>query len=46
MTALGTPEVTAGALQLGACTVLSKPFNMHDLDAIVRTHGQRRSSLQ
>jgi DNA-binding NtrC family response regulator len=46
MTAFGTPEVTAGALQLGACKVLSKPFNMHDLEDIVRTHGPRRSSLQ
>jgi DNA-binding NtrC family response regulator len=46
MTAFGTPEVTAGALQLGACTVLSKPFNMHDLDDIVRTHGPRPSGLQ
>ncbi len=46
MTAFGTPEVTAAALQLGACKVLSKPFNMHDLEDIVRAHGQRRSSLQ
>ena len=46
MTAFGSPEVTAAALQLGACTVLSKPFNMHDLEAIVRTHGPRRTSLQ
>jgi DNA-binding NtrC family response regulator len=46
MTAFGTPEVTAGALQLGACTVLSKPFNMHDLEAIVRMHRPRPSGLQ
>jgi DNA-binding NtrC family response regulator len=46
MTAFGTPEVTASALQLGACQVLSKPFNMHDLEVIVRTHGPRPSSLQ
>ena len=46
MTAFGTPEVTAGALQLGACKVLSKPFNMHDLEDIVRTHGPRPSGLQ
>ena len=46
MTAVGTPEVTAGALQLGACKVLSKPFNMHDLEDIVRTHGPRPSGLQ
>ncbi|HXD20410.1 MAG TPA: response regulator [Vicinamibacterales bacterium] len=36
MTAFGTPEVTAGALQLGASQVLNKPFNMRDLEAIVR----------
>ena len=36
MTAFGTPEVIAGALQLGACRVLSKPFNMHDLEDIVQ----------
>jgi DNA-binding NtrC family response regulator len=46
MTAFGTPEVTAGALELGACKVLSKPFNMHDLEDIVRTHGPRPSGLQ
>ena len=46
MTAFGTPEVTAGALQLGACQVLSKPFNMHDLEDIVRAHGPRQSGLQ
>jgi DNA-binding NtrC family response regulator len=46
MTAFGTAEVTAGALQLGACRVLTKPFNMHDLDDIVRTHGPRPSGLQ
>ncbi len=37
MTAFGTPEVTAGALRLGACKVLSKPFNMHDLEDIVQS---------
>jgi two-component system response regulator AtoC len=46
MTAFGTTEVTAGALRLGACKVLSKPFNMHDLEDIVRTHGPRPSGLQ
>ena len=46
MTAFGTAEVTAGALQLGACRVLTKPFNMNDLDDIVRTHGPRPSGLQ
>jgi DNA-binding NtrC family response regulator len=37
MTAFGTPDVTAGALQLGASRVLNKPFNMHDLENVVRS---------
>jgi DNA-binding NtrC family response regulator len=37
MTAFGTPDMTAGALQLGALKVLNKPFNMHDLQDVVRT---------
>jgi two-component system response regulator AtoC len=37
MTAFGTPDVTAGALELGATKVLSKPFNMHDLEGLVRS---------
>ena len=37
MTAFGTPDVTAGALELGAMQVLSKPFNMHDLEGVVRS---------
>ena len=37
MTAYGTPDVTAGALTLGASRVLNKPFNMHDLEDIVRS---------
>ena len=32
MTAFGTPDVTAGALKLGASKVLNKPFNMHELE--------------
>jgi DNA-binding NtrC family response regulator len=36
MTAFGTPDMTAGALKLGASKVLSKPFNMHDLEDVVR----------
>jgi len=44
MTAFGTPDATAGALQLGARKVLSKPFNMFDLDDIVCTQGRRSSS--
>ena len=37
MTAFGTPDLTAGALKLGASRVLNKPFNMHDLEDIVRS---------
>ena len=37
MTAFGTPDVTAGALKLGASRVLNKPFNMHDVEEVVRS---------
>jgi DNA-binding NtrC family response regulator len=37
MTAFGTSDVTAGALELGASRVLNKPFNMRDLEDIVRS---------
>ncbi len=36
MTAFGTPEVAKGALDLGAYQVLHKPFEMHDLEPLVR----------
>jgi DNA-binding NtrC family response regulator len=35
MTAFGTPEITAAALKLGARAVLTKPFDMQDLEHIV-----------
>jgi DNA-binding NtrC family response regulator len=35
MTAYGTPEVTAGALALGAYRVVGKPFDMHALESLV-----------
>jgi DNA-binding NtrC family response regulator len=35
MTAFGTPEVTAAALNLGARRVLAKPFDMQDLEHVV-----------
>ena len=35
MTAFGTPEVTRGALELGAYRVLNKPFDMHGLESVV-----------
>ena len=35
MTAFGTPETTAEALKLGARGVLTKPFDMRDLEHVV-----------
>lgn len=35
MTAHGTPDVVTEALRLGAHRVLAKPFEMHDLAALV-----------
>jgi DNA-binding NtrC family response regulator len=35
MTAFGTPEVTSAALELGARAVLTKPFDMQDLEHVV-----------
>jgi DNA-binding NtrC family response regulator len=35
MTAFGTPEVAAGALQLGAFRVVAKPFEVHDMATLV-----------
>ncbi len=35
MTAFGTPEITNGALELGAFRVVGKPFDMRDLAAVV-----------
>jgi DNA-binding NtrC family response regulator len=42
MTAFGSPEMTRGALELGAYRVVDKPFDMHHLDALVRdAHNSR-----
>jgi DNA-binding NtrC family response regulator len=42
MTAYGTPEVTKGALDLGAYDVLTKPFEVEDVAALVlRAHARR-----
>jgi DNA-binding NtrC family response regulator len=42
MTAYGTPEVTSGALALGAYRVVPKPFEMRDLAALVtQAHHHR-----
>ena len=35
MTAFGTPEVTRGALALGAYRVVPKPFEIHDITLLV-----------
>jgi len=35
MTAFGTPEVVKGALQLGAVSVINKPFEMGEIAALV-----------
>jgi DNA-binding NtrC family response regulator len=35
MTAFGTPEVTSGALHLGAYRVVAKPFDVHDMVSLV-----------
>jgi two-component system, NtrC family, response regulator AtoC len=35
MTAFGTPEITSDALKLGARAVLTKPFDMQDLEHVV-----------
>jgi DNA-binding NtrC family response regulator len=42
MTAFGTPEMVQGALDRGAYRVLSKPFDMHDVEALV-TDAHRSS---
>jgi DNA-binding NtrC family response regulator len=40
MTAFGTPEVTSGALELGACRVVPKPFDVHDMvDLVTKARG-------
>src|SRR5687767_1913302 len=42
MTAYGTPEVTAGALALGAYRVVGKPFDMRALESlVVEAHDAR-----
>ena len=42
MTAYGTPEVTEGALALGAYRVMGKPFDMRALESlVVEAHDAR-----
>jgi DNA-binding NtrC family response regulator len=43
MTAFGTPEVTRGALEMGAWRVVNKPFDMHGLEALVLEADRSRS---
>lgn len=43
MTAYGTPDVTKGALDRGAYRVMSKPFEMRDVAAVVQQAHQARS---
>ena len=39
MTAFGTPEMSRGALELGAYRVLAKPFEVHDMpDLVLQAH--------
>jgi DNA-binding NtrC family response regulator len=43
MTAFGTPEVTSGALKLGAYRVVAKPFDVHDMvDLVTKAHESAR----
>ena len=35
MTAFGAPEVTEGAIELGAAQVVHKPFDMHDIEPML-----------
>jgi DNA-binding NtrC family response regulator len=41
MTAYGTPEITANALQMGAARIVTKPFDLTDIrEFIGRTHDR------
>lgn len=43
MTAYGTPDLTRGALELGAYGVVNKPFDMHDLEPmLLNAHAAAR----
>ena len=42
MTAFGTPEVTEGALRLGAYDVMDKPFELTHLEAMVSRACEER----
>ena len=42
MTSYGTPELAQGALQLGAQRVIGKPFDMDDVETLVRSAYQAK----
>jgi len=43
MTAFGTPEVTSGALRLGAYRVVAKPFDVHEMvNLVIQAHESAR----
>jgi len=45
MTAYGAPEMTSGALALGAYRVVPKPFEVHDLVSLVtQAHNARHGT--
>src|SRR5437764_8999721 len=44
MTAFSTPEMTSGALKLGAYRVVAKPFDVHDMvDLVEQAHHLRNT---
>jgi DNA-binding NtrC family response regulator len=43
MTAFGSPEITRGALELGAYRVVDKPFDMHHLESLVLEANSARA---
>src|SRR5947209_5786466 len=45
MTAFGTPEMTSGALTLGAYRVVAKPFDVHEMvDLVAQAHAATRGA--
>jgi DNA-binding NtrC family response regulator len=45
MTAFGTPEVTSGALKLGAYRVVPKPFDVHEMvNLVAQAHESTRGT--
>lgn len=44
MTAFGTPELTQGALELGAYRVVNKPFDIHGLESLVLEADRSRQT--